>query len=447
MIGIASTIGATLAAMHGGIASQGDVLTIDEAVRIAESNAFAVRIQKSVIEKNRQKVAEARGNLGPQISFGSTYIRYDKELTTSFGPGTPPVTIQPIDNKTANLTMTWPLDIAGNRTRLMKASEAIKRASDLALHGTYSDTKLNVRQAYISVLRTQAITVVDEQALTDAKERLDQAQKQFDQQQVAKLDVTRFQAQVAQAQSDLIAANDNLTLAKYTLNLALARPIETQVKVADINVMPSVPNSETNLVKSAQEGRPEVVSAKQTIQALSLITRATESGMNPSLNLQVQYQRTIDAQGFSSRSQSTTGTLLLNIPIFDSGVTRARVRQARQDEVQAKISLEQTELNISQEVRNAIANLTSAKARLANANEQVKLAEEVYRLAKVKQDAGAGTYYEVVDAESQLTLARNGRVSARYDYLNSFSQLQRAVGQDDVESAANNAGTPPTGGK
>ena len=200
-------------------------------------------------------------------------------------------------------------------------------------------------------------------------------------------------------------------------------------------------------MKSAQHKRPEVVSAIENLKALGLITRATEAGLNPTLSLQIQNQHTIDAQGFSSRSQSTTGTLLLNIPIFDSGVTRAKVKQSRQDEVQSRISLEQTQLGISQEVRNAVANLTSAKARFDSANVQVSLAEEVYRLAKVKQDAGAGTYYEVVDAETQLTQARNGQVSARYDYLTSYSQLQRAVGQDDLAAAASTSEMAPKGRK
>ena len=98
-------------------------------------------------------------------------------------------------------------------------------------------------------------------------------------------------------------------------------------------------------------------------------------------------------------------------------------------------------------MRNAVANLTSAKARFDSANVQVSLAEEVYRLAKVKQDAGAGTYYEVVDAETQLTQARNGQVSARYDYLTSYSQLQRAVGQDDLAAAASTSEMAPKGRK
>ncbi len=445
MIEIAKSIGALLATLNGGSAIQSGPLTLEEAIGIAQRNAFAVRIQQSVIEKDRQKLNESRSNLGPQISLGANYTRYGQETTANFGGAN--VVLQPIDTKTANATLTLPIDISGNRSRLVSAAKSTRRSSELSLNATYSDTRLAVRQAYFAVLRAKALIEVDTKALDDAKGRLDQGQKQFDQQQVAKLDVTRYKAQVAQSNADLIAAKDNLTLATYALNLALARPIETPVTAVDVTELPAVEPTESDLVSAAQASRPEVLALTENLHALASIRRATEQGMNPTLNFQLQHSRTIDPQGFSSTSQTNTGTLLLNIPIFDSGVTRAKVKEARQDETQAKISLEQTKLQISQEVRSAIANLTSAKARLENATEQVGLAAEVFRLAKVRQDAGAGTYYEVIDAEAQLTLARNGEVGARYDYLTSYSQLQRAVGSDDVAAAVASMTKSPKGGK
>jgi outer membrane protein len=446
MIGMAKSLGMILAALGGSKSVQGGPLTLDQAISIAETNAFAIRLQQSVIEKNHQKVNEARGNLGPQISFGANYTRFDQEISASFGPGES-VILQPIDSKTITGTLTLPIDISGNKVRLVDASKATKRSSDQTLRATYNDTRLSVKQAYFAVLRAQAQIDVDQKALDDAKGRLDQGQKQFDQQQVARLDVTRYQAQVAQSTSDLISAKDSLTLANYAFNLALARPIETPVTVVDITELPQAKPTEEEMVKAAQARRPEVLSALENLRALSLITRATEQGMNPTLSFQLQQQRVVDPQGFTAFPETTTGTLLLNIPVFDSGVTRSRVKQARQDETQAKIGLEQTRLQISQEVRNAVANMASAKARLDNAIEQVKLAEEVFRLAKVRQDAGAGTYYEVIDAQSQLTLARNGEVSARYDYLTSYSQLQRAVGSDDISAFVAGMTRTPKGGK
>src|SRR5471030_1925009 len=238
MIELAKAIGAIVAAMNGTAVLQNGPMTIDQAVAVAENNAFAVQIQKSVIEKNRQRVNEARSNLGPQISLGANYTRFDQEISASFGPGAS-VILQPIDNKTVNGTLTLPIDISGNKNRLLASSKATKKASDISLNATYSDTRLSVRQAYYAVLRAKALIDVDQKALADAQGRLDQGQKQFDQQQVVRLDVTRYKAQVAQANSDLITAKDNLVLANYAFNLALARPIETVVNLVDVTELPT----------------------------------------------------------------------------------------------------------------------------------------------------------------------------------------------------------------
>ena len=86
-------------------------------------------------------------------------------------------------------------------------------------------------------------------------------------------------------------------------------------------------------------------------------------------------------------------------------------------------------------VRTAVANLGSAKARFENAQAQVMLAQETYRLAVVKQNAGEGTYVEVIDAQNALTQAKDGLLGAKYDYLTAYAQLQRAVGVDDISAA------------
>jgi outer membrane protein TolC len=89
--------------------------------------------------------------------------------------------------------------------------------------------------------------------------------------------------------------------------------------------------------------------------------------------------------------------------------------------------------------------MLSAQARLTNAQRQLTLAQEVYRLAQVRQEAGEGTYIDVVDAESSLEQARDGVVSAKYDYLLAYSQLQHGVGNDKVQQPASTQPTPSKG--
>lgn len=447
MTEFAKVIGTILAAVNGSPTVQTGPMTLDQALDFAETNAFAVQLQQSAAEKSRQQQNQARSNLGPQISLGANYTRFDQQIEASLGPGTPPLILQPISEQSAQGTLTWQLDIAGNGTRLLHATEHQHKAAVQNLHASLNDTRLAVREAYFNVLRSAAQVDVESKALEDAQGRLDQGQKQFAQQQVALLDVTRYKAAVASSTSDLLSAKDSLVLADYAFNQTLARPIETKVQLVDMTDLPTIDAPEYALVKAGQANRPEVLSAQENLKALALIRRATEQGWDPSLLFELQYIRQIDPVAFTAFPEQTIGTFTLSFPIFDSGLTRAKVNQARQDEVTARVGLEQTELQISSDVRSAIANLTSAKARLDNAVAQLALAEEVFRLAKVKQDAGAGTYYEVIDAESQLTTARSGVVSARYDYLTSYSQLQRAVGTDNIAGAAVGATANSKGGR
>jgi len=411
-------------------------ITIDQAVDIAEHNAFAIRIQASNVEKGRQQVNQAKGAFGPQVALGAVYTHFGTEQTVTLAPGSPPVVVSPLDSKVATLTLNLPIDISGILTKQLKAVQAGFHATQQNFRASQNDTRLNARAAYIAVLRAQATVNVANEAVKNATAQLDLGRKLFAGQQIAKVDVTRYEAQLAQANSDLLTAKNALQLAKYVLNDTLARPIETPVEVIDITALPTTPTDTEGLVKTGTTERPEVQSLLQTIRSLDYTRQANHAGLSPSLSVGVSYQRNIDPAGFSAQDATTAGAINLNLPLFDSGITKAKMRAAAQDVIQAQINLQSTQLGISQEIRNAVTNLESARDRRDNADQQVTLAREVYRLAEIRQQAAEGTYVDVIDAENSLTQALNTQVGARYDYLLAYSQLQRAIGTDRISSPA-----------
>ncbi len=420
-------------------------LTIDEAAAIAEQNAFAVRTSTSVVESGRQRVNEVKGGLGPQVGVTATYTRYPKAQTVQFGSGSAPITIQAIDAKQATISLNMPIDISGNIHRNVGAAEGNWRASKETLQAQKNQARLQARQAFIAVLRAAAAVTVQQQAIADATENLRIQNVKFDTGVIAKVDVIRAQTQLEQANSDLLNAQDSLQTSKESFNSALARPIETPVTLVEISSLPDVTADPATLVTTAQKSRPEVRALQNTQQALALTRRALEAGQNPSMSVGISNSRSIDPAGLSAQSSTTVGTLTLNIPIFDSGITRARVKEARQNEEQNRIQLDQTQLNVSLQVRQALTNLVSARARLGSAQQQVALAEENLRIARVRNQEGRGIFLEIVDAETQLTQSRNTLVSARYDYLNAYAQLQLATGTDQINSSPAPAGGAPRG--
>ena len=158
------TIILTMAAMMA--AQGGDVLTLDQAVDIATKNAFSIRLQQSTVEKNRQKVKENEGGLGPKVTLSGTYTRFDKEGTASFGGNT--IVTSPIDTKQATASLQLPIDISGNVGRIVRASKANLVASEETLQATQNDVKLNVRKNYLSVLRAEDQVEVAKLAVVEA---------------------------------------------------------------------------------------------------------------------------------------------------------------------------------------------------------------------------------------------------------------------------------------
>ncbi len=138
----------------------------------------------------------------------------------------------------------------------------------------------------------------------------------------------------------------------------------------------------------------------------------------------------IDASVLSRSLELTIELLDLRIPIWDGGVTAARVAQAYADVNRSREQLEQTRLGTGLEARTAALTLQQAIERVSTTAENVVLAEEALRLATVRYNAGIATLVEVTDAESALTQARFNAVDSRYDYAVALADLQDDPARD-----------------
>ena len=407
-------------------------MSLDDAVTYALRNAFAVRLQLSAVSKNQGRINEAKASAYPQWKTTTTYTRNEKAITTTFGQTS--FTTLPLQTTVFSSQVTFGIDIVGNIHRAIRATQLSAKSASASYDATENDVRQNTRLAFFNVLRAAETVKVLETALNDAQERFKQAQLLFNQAQIAKVELMRYETQVDQAKADLITGRNSLTLSKNQFNLAIARPIETEVELVSPTDLPVADAVAEPLIASAYKNRPDVKQWDYTVESLEIVRKAQELGLMPTLDLNLNYQRNLDSLSFGQSSDSKNAQLMLKFPIFDGGTVRAKVREAKEDENTAKIQREQLKLTIASDVRAAIANIDSAKARIANATEQIRLAEEVFRLAKVKQNAGEGTYVEVIDAETQLVQARNSLINARYDFYSSFAQLQRAVGTDQVQN-------------
>lgn len=421
-------------------APTGPVLTLDDAVALGLKNAFSVQTAASQLRQTQDLFDEARASLGPRVVAGATYTRFDKEITSNAGGGGGSGVIQPLDEKQATAELSMPIDITGILGQGIRGAANEVRASAENLVATQNQVALNVRTAYYSVLRANALVGVAQQEVTSAQQAVTTEQQQLQAGVVAQVDVLRLQAQLSQAQSDLITAQTGMAIAKENLNNTLGRAIETPFDVQDPTTLPTVTLDADTLAKAGVARRPEILAIKYQRIALHWLTREQQGGLLPSLNLSANYNRNIDPPA-GTRDYTAFATLALSWPIFDSGLTHARVKDAQENENQAAIDESQLELGVSLQVRQAVTDLVNAKATMDVAQSQVTAAAETYRLAQVRLQAGEGTSLEVSTALTALVQAQQGLTNARYDYLTAYAQLQQAVASDDPNAVGTEQGT------
>jgi outer membrane protein TolC len=169
--------------------------------------------------------------------------------------------------------------------------------------------------------------------------------------------------------------------------------------------------------------------------AREFFTYTERGGLAPSLNLSATYTRSINPGPFARENQTTLGATL-SFPLWDSGITRARVRAAREDEVQTKLALEQVRLGVALGVKSAVVRLRNAAVQVNFAKKIVEQQTEALRLAELRYNSGEGILIDVTSADADLRQALGGLVNARAEYLTAYAALQQAIGLDALPQPA-----------
>jgi outer membrane protein TolC len=415
------------------LAPEQDPLTVDQAVEIAVQNAYAVRLAQSAAEQARANQSAASGALRPQISSTGQYIRLAEGVSNSaggsgFGGSTS-------DSKQINVVLSQLIDISGVTRKSVEARKFQKLASQMDVEREVNGVKGAVRTQFYLVLQSKALVTVQEEELRNAQLRLANAKLKEAAGDVSHFDVLRLETDAKRSEQALVDAQGNYVLAKQSLNNFLGRRIDTDFDPQDVPNLRDVEVDVDSAVELAQENRPEVKAGGYLVNAAGSLVSVEAGGLKPSMSFSAQYSRVIDAAP-GQAVQSLFGIFSVTFPVFDSGITRARTKAAREFKEQAEIRLEQSKLAVELDVQNALTRLQTAKKALEVAQTGQAFARESLRLAQLRYDEGAGILLDVTTAQTELTRANGAFVTARYQYLSATAALQRALGTDDLTTSS-----------
>jgi len=256
---------------------------------------------------------------------------------------------------------------------------------------------------------------------------------------VAHSDVIKAQIQFNQQRTvlqdaELQMENDRIALAvilfpSFTENFSV---------VDDLDAGQGLPPFADVREMAAREN-PELRAAMAAVRESNLGVSAARFAMLPSITTDLDYG--IEANAFALRSRVSAdpekgpvpnlgyfATITLNLPVWDWGGLRSKLRQAEYHRQQARVELTQAQRQTMSALYAFYNEALTAKSSVDNLRENATLAGEELRLITMRYQAGQSSALEVVDAQNTLSQARNAYDDGEARFKSALAQLQTLTG-------------------
>ena len=312
-------------------------------------------------------------------------------------------------------------------------------ASELGLRSGRAGVVYQVKQRYYALLKAQELVEVQGEALKLGLKRQEEAEIRLEVGAGTRVDLLRLQVAADNARADLINAEQQVQLARASLNHALARglwaPLETVPLAGDPALPPETaePEAMAGLLDRAKSSNPGLEEARRNRSAAEMTLKARRAAWHPRLSGNLSYSRNNEVlervYGDLDQNYRLNAGLTLTYQLFDGGLRGADVDRARSNLESARLSLEQQERDLALSVETTYLELVRLGRILRIARRTTELAAEDLRLAEERYRVGKGRLLEVLDAQVGLTTARNNRVRARYDLALAEADLERLTGE------------------
>jgi len=325
------------------------------------------------------------------------------------------------------------LAIVADYKRAAAAEALAKARAEIATRGL----EVVVVQGYYGLVVAQRKYATGQQALDEAQRFLNISQKLEQGGEVAHSDVIRAQIQFQQVERDFEEARLGMEKARLALAVLLFPDFNESFTVVDDLQPPQALPEFHEVATLAGQQNPELRAAAAELDMAHQDVNGAWSGLLPAASIDYFYG--IDANHFATRQfDPVSGRVVdnlgysvlasLQIPVWNWGASRSKLRQASLRRDQARSLLSYTQRQLLSNLRAFYNEAQTARSELESLSRSAELAAEGLRLTTLRYQAGEATVLEVVDAQNTLTLARNSYADGQGRFRLAIATLQTITG-------------------
>jgi outer membrane protein TolC len=428
-------------------------MNLREAVNYALEHSPDLKSSQAEVARRQGLVTTAHSFLLPQVDLSADAARSRYEH--GYPAGTTPSLLRfdtALYTGSADLRfLAWDfhkteLELAATRERVEVAKAAVDRRRQEIVFET--------ARLYLQTLAYTDLIEAAESRIQSLQSLLDRTNQLVKGGRAVPVDALKIQTRLAQVESDVATLRSgrrsSLSALAAVMGFEGDLPQLSYTPAASEFPPPAEPESE--LVRQAQTGRPEILSQDHEIRASQRAERAARKSAWPRIDFRasaIQYGSnspvgfpqligrllpSISANLPSPANAATDWVVGVHVsfPLFDGGRRKGQIQAAQAQREESRLGRQQLQFRITREVRTATADLESAESRVMALRDSVTESERVLHDESLKFEAGRSVINFVLDAESALLTYQSLLSQAERSVSTAALGLDLSMGRIDV---------------
>ncbi|WKN23420.1 efflux transporter outer membrane subunit [Azotobacter vinelandii] len=345
------------------------------------------------------------------------------------------------DNYSAQLSLSWELDLWGKLRRTLEEDRASAEASAAELADATLSAQSSLAQNYFQ------LRVLDERIrLYDINIRsyeryLRVVRDQYEEGQTSRATLAQAETQLESARASSLDLRWQRAQYEHAIAILIGKaPAEFSLPVAE-RFEQRIPETSAGVASSLLERRPDIAAAERDVAAANAAIGVAKSGYFPDLTLSASggFQDSGTKKLFTVANRFWSIGPSFSQTLFDFGSTRAEVAQARASYDAAVATYRQTVLDALGEVEDYLVELRTLETELAARRRSADAARESERVTYDQYEEGMIDYLDVATTQNTSLSEQQSVLQLVGTQLVASVQLIVALGggwQNETEAPA-----------
>jgi multidrug efflux system outer membrane protein len=406
-------------------------------ISIAFENNRDLRVAALNIERARAQYRIQRAEIFPSVNASGVYTKEHLPADIS-GTGK----AQTVEQYNVGLgTSLWEIDFFGRIRNLKEkaleeffASEEGHRSAQISLIG-------EVAKGYLLLAADQELLELAKQTLKSYQETYDLTRKRFEIGLASALEVRQAQTSVESTRVDIARYVGLVAEDKNALGVLIGTLPPTELlpqKLSGITALKEIP---AGVPSEVLQDRPDILAAEHQLKGAYANIGAARAAFFPRIALTASggFASKDLSNLFTSSSRAWSFVPRLDLPIFNAGELRARLRVSQVDREIYLARYEKVIQNAFREVANSLVRQKTIDNQLTAQRSLVEATAESYRLSEVRFSKGIDSFLNVLDSQRSYYGSQQNLIRIRLSRLNNLVTLYNVFGggSSDKKGTAN----------